>query len=588
MSRTILWMALVSGAALILPTATAAAQNALGGGNALDRNLGVGTGGVNTFAPQTNFRERNAIVTGDVIGGRGFRGFVGYTSEFDFREPLGSNDLFRFRADSAIASPQLFQNTTTYEQLRFGQEMGLVEYHRAGSADPASVRAANPISVDSPEYDTRLRVDRLSATSLSSINQLLQNEPRVIGTINDKQGQLLLYNSSPVRGITMEQASGSVGLIGLTTFDAARIREDFEAAGNRRLNIGEGFHTDFEEALKREQIPGQSAPDQALGRDETDNRLSTSTATGEVDVNRESMTADYRRVLTRIADRYANATNVDVQLSPDLAKQLDENYDHLRAQLTHQQATLGPSQVPGTEQSPTPGSAPGVKLKTAAERAEAQREADEKAAAEAAPTPPGELSPPPAAIDFNAILRHGQRIEHLSGQTRDRFNELMAAGEEKLREGDYFSAERRFERALRFVPGHPLATVGTGHAQLGAGLYLSASLTLRNLLARQPEMIDVLYSPELLPDSERLNAAVETITKRMAEGDAPDRAGFAFLLAYIGHQRGDRAMVQTGLDAMAQSDPQNPLVPVLKDVWLAPPGQSPQTAPTTAPTEPGK
>ena len=161
MSRTILWMALVSGAALILPTATAAAQNALGGGNALDRNLGVGTGGVNTFAPQTNFRERNAIVTGDVIGGRGFRGFVGYTSEFDFREPLGSNDLFRFRADSAIASPQLFQNTTTYEQLRFGQEMGLVEYHGAGSADPASVRAANPISVDSPDYDTRLRVYRL-------------------------------------------------------------------------------------------------------------------------------------------------------------------------------------------------------------------------------------------------------------------------------------------------------------------------------------------------------------------------------------------------------------------------------------------
>ena len=40
---------------------------------------------------------------------------------------------------------------------------------------------------------------------------------------------------------------------------------------------------------------------------------------------------------------------------------------------------------------------------------------------------------------------------------------------------------------------------------------------------------------------ERLNAAVETNTKRMAEGDAPDRAGFAFLLAYIGHQRGDRA-----------------------------------------------
>jgi hypothetical protein len=50
--------------AVLLPALELHAQNALGGGNALDNNLGVGTGGVNLPTPVSNFRDRNLVVTG--------------------------------------------------------------------------------------------------------------------------------------------------------------------------------------------------------------------------------------------------------------------------------------------------------------------------------------------------------------------------------------------------------------------------------------------------------------------------------------------------------------------------------------------
>ena len=102
--------------------------------------------------------------------------------------------------------------------------------------------------------------------------------------------------------------------------------------------------------------------------------------------------------------------------------------------------------------------------------------------------------------EYGLILKHGQRVERLSTGEDDRFNELLASGEEALREGKYFWAERRFDRALRFVPGHPMATAGLANTQIAAGLYLSAAITLRSLFTYQPEMMDVRYEPGLLPN----------------------------------------------------------------------------------------
>jgi hypothetical protein len=166
------------------------------------------------------------------------------------------------------------------------------------------------------------------------------------------------------------------------------------------------------------------------------------------------------------------------------------------------------------------------------------------------------------------ILAHGQRVEKLTSEQQGRFNELMATAEEQLRQGEYMNAELRFQRALRFMPGHPLAMGGIANAQLGAELYLSAADTLRVLYTDHPEMIDVAWAEGLLPSQDRLKGAVATLRTSL-EGPR-DRASFALVLAYVGRQLNDRATVAEGLAHMAKESPDDPLPPLLQAVWLNP------------------
>jgi hypothetical protein len=143
----------------------------------------------------------------------------------------------------------------------------------------------------------------------------------------------------------------------------------------------------------------------------------------------------------------------------------------------------------------------------------------------------------------------------------------MEMAQQRFDIGEYFWAERRYDRALRFTPGHPLATAGLAHARIGAGLYLSASLALQSLLSLQPEMIDVTYADRLLPPRTDLVKAAVSITGRLDE--KRDGGTYAFLLAYIGHQLGDREMIERGLAVFEEREGANdPLVRLLKKIWL--------------------
>ena len=169
--------------------------------------------------------------------------------------------------------------------------------------------------------------------------------------------------------------------------------------------------------------------------------------------------------------------------------------------------------------------------------------------------------------EIGAILRHGERISQFSSGHATRFNELVQIGEQKLALGEYFLAEKRFNQALRFVPGHPFATAGLGHANIGAGMYLSAAHVLQSLISLQPEMIDVEYESQLLPPRLELVRAAVAIQSRLEE--ERDGGTYAFLLAYIGHQLHDRDMIERGLHTLElRTGNSDPIVRLLKSIWL--------------------
>jgi len=171
-----------------------------------------------------------------------------------------------------------------------------------------------------------------------------------------------------------------------------------------------------------------------------------------------------------------------------------------------------------------------------------------------------------AISGIGGILRHGERISQFSSLEKSRFDELVRLGELKLAAGEYFFAQLRFKQALRFIPGHPLATAGLGHANIGAGLYLSASNVLQSLLSLQPEMIDVEYDAHLLPSRLELVRAAVAIRNRLDE--ERDGSAYAFLLAYIGHQLQDSEMIERGLNAFElRTGSKDPIVRLLKSIW---------------------
>lgn len=97
-------------------------------------------------------------------------------------------------------------------------------------------------------------------------------------------------------------------------------------------------------------------------------------------------------------------------------------------------------------------------------------------------------------------------------------------------------------------------------------LYLSASLSLRNLFKTHPELIDTKYDRALLPAPDRLDSALKLIRERVGAGE--DRPNYGFLLAYIGHQTGDKALVEEGLGFVKGNESLDTYGALLRGIWL--------------------
>lgn len=137
------------------------------------------------------------------------------------------------------------------------------------------------------------------------------------------------------------------------------------------------------------------------------------------------------------------------------------------------------------------------------------------------------------------------------------YAEHMRVGQNLIAAERYFDAEERFTQALTIRPGDVDAQVGRVHAQIGAGMYLSAAVNLRTLLMDHPELVSVRYAANLLPSVDRIGevaaefraaaAAVRVENPTMAAIRRARAAGL--LMTYLGYQTNDRALFEEGLEA---------------------------------------
>jgi hypothetical protein len=516
-----------------------------GTGGALDANLSVTDGPANQAAQKIDFNARNLVVTNNVAGGRGFRGSVGYRADTDFRGRAGSDDLFRWEAYSAESNPVWVQTVRSADQFQIAQGIGQFEYRRATT--PIDTIPSNQPMASRP--DARLRLDRQnSALNLGSVVQL-NAEPVDFAQGLDARNNQVNYVVSPIQGMRMEKVADPLTKSGLSLYEKAIAREEI-ADGRIMANTA------------------QQSFISPLSRNAATDAMIQPTPIGD-----ESAGDAYERIVRDVIRAYADVPNVNVNADPRVVEEVRKELEVLRGTL---RGTVAPAEKPPLDVAPDPTAPPepGIDPRTGLPMApERPAEVDSTVPGESTLSTEEQEAVKQELLNAEAIrrlaenLRHGSTVSDLSPGDRARVDQLVRSGQDNIDKGEFFTAERCFADALALNSGNPLLIAGLGNSQLGAGLYLSAALTFRELFTSYPEMIDTRYEVRLLPREARLRQAVDALRERIS--GKTDADSFGLLLAYLGHQLEDRGLINEGLGVVTGNPANDAMRMLLQEVWLA-------------------
>jgi len=522
--------------------APAAAQNAL------DANLHATSGTVNPSSQQQDYRARNLVVTGDVAGGRGFRGNVGYTAETDFRGATGGDASYAFRAGSALSNPNVIRSGSTADAFSVTRDAAALEFRRDFVGPSTTQRAGSAATA----AGTRQRLDLLNADFSPSrhlTSDTLSTPMRRYTSASGDSGALTV---STVRGIKRESdrdrhASDRLGL-----YQAALLRKDVREGRLSTDAVRATPASPFEVAAPRDSVNVRATrPLEPPTRGELAGQ-----ANPAYDRVLEQIRENWRKSLptgsadaSRTAEPPARADEVD----------LIEAYQALRRKLdrvAQTPATARPSAIQddGTDKPAEDGKLPGINM---------------------------------TIQEYAQVLQHGTEFDAFAAdpQGQDRLNQLLSTGRAAMHEGDTFVAEKQFEVALLLKPGDPRATAGMLHCQIGANLPGAAAITLRGLFTEHPEMMDVSYAAQALPPTERLQRCVAGTRDLIRVGRKP--ADYGLLLAYQGHLLRDPAIIREGLAHVTGSTADDTMAELLRHLWLEDGGSTtpePAAAPEAAGT----
>ncbi len=535
----------------------ALAQNALGDGRALE-NRTVPT----RPAPQSTTSRRledqirfnNSIATGQAGAGRSFQGSIGYRGTGEFQGTLGSETLFSFRRDTNVANALAGSGLRSSDALRF--QAGL----STGQGAPPTAAA-----LFSDNRGTVASGDTLSALRSPSQYQVRSSMmPTVLGYRTLEGVGPLVITASPLRGL------------GWVSLDP-RLRAGREPG----------------QTAEQPGPPGLISPNTA-GLSGLERVARGVTAVSESRQFREGQD------LAQLAAPVGSGQRIDQRLSA-----ASDGYG--RVMQVIRQSLAQRIIDPGAALTPPPrldagGAAPGT-VAGEKERAAAARPAwlDELDALrkkmrkdlETRPAPQrlnpvtGQMEPADAPGGARGGLTAGNNrvVDALRdaeanvvafvepGTTSaDIYESRMAEGQRLLGEQRFFDAEASFTVAATAKRGDPMALVGRAHAQLGAGLFLSAAANLREVLTLHPELLPVRYGPALLPPRDRAGVLAEQLGTDLAkENGALGRDG-ALLLAYMGRQFSNAEWLAAGLsEARSRLRPDDTeaevFITLLERVW---------------------
>lgn len=614
---------LCGAAGIALLTAHAGAQDALGDGRALDANPGqYGRGNVQQPGLAEELRFRNAIATGNAPGGLSFRGDVGYRAPSEFTGELGSDSLFAFRRDSLYSGlAGMGIRGTDALQYQFALTtgaapprnlMGNLSFSRedqfstaSGLPGRGSLRSDQTIGIDRDQFDMDDRGQALS-TRLDSITGM--DTGSMMGTLRSSSTYNTTSTLQPsLLSVYAEgEQSRPVGLVaspllGITPTPLAdpRTREpnplvtrppnadtDPTVPGGLPSTRVTTAYDDLVQQMRdrveaMRQKLGEDAP-RSIRTDET---------------NDEWLTRQMQDIRNKLYGTPSNGQNGQDDQQQDDAdtdpmndpaanpanNPLDQN------NLTDPTRPTSPTR-PGTDPDAGTQRGPGsdsLLIEQDPDSPLAKRLAEREKQIEAVNKQFELYDPTEMAIDPDTleVLRGNaaNEIEQLldpGAESRDLYSEHIVAGQRLIADARYFDAEERFTHALSIRPGDVVAQQGRLHAQIGAGMVLSASVNLQSLYSVHPELITTRFAERVLPGVERVKVLKQVLRERAGlaetalgsrriEGDRV-RVASGLLLAYLGYQTRDEQTIEAGLGVVRElgNDSDRRFGNLLSQLWL--------------------
>jgi len=513
---------------VLLAPKSALAQNALGDGTGLQRdntNYGPNARPPARFDIMQSIQFRNAVVTGNVPMGKHFRAdgdelpaeytrLINQPSPFEFRGAQAGDSTFAFRRDSLFSGMagtgirgtealqyQLAITTATAPPPGFAVDMlpqrewtspsaGATLGHRMPLDKPLTPGAAlKPAQPGDASYDPRGR-GLQDLRSTSSFRANQTLQPELLMRQQLVTGHTIGVISSELRGLRMKK-----------------------------------FDTETDRPASPYAAPSLDATGQSLTAESLNSQLDTTLVA--------PVTTSYDQVMEQMRARVPEPEPVDDQLPMTSMEVLQTKLAEIRGQLS--------GQIQPVEQAEEP---------TDDRVASANDPDDEDVEIERTT-----YRFDPETIEM--IRETGDTVESFVpvgvDQHRDLFSEHMNAGQKLIVDRRFFDAEARFTAALSVRGGDPMATIGRVHAQLGAGMFESAAINLRQLLMAHPEVAGIRYRAELMPTRERLDQLVLMLRTRR-DKVMRDDPGIGLLVAYIGFQSEDPVVLRQGLDILIRAD----------------------------------
>ena len=156
------------------------------------------------------------------------------------------------------------------------------------------------------------------------------------------------------------------------------------------------------------------------------------------------------------------------------------------------------------------------------------------------------------------------RGEHktFASYAKNKFNEHMRAAEQYLKEGKYYRAADTYTLASIYKSNDPLAYAGKSHALFAAGGYMSSALFLSRTLEMFPEYarfkIDLVA---MVGDRDKVESRIADIEEWLQRSDSGE---LQFLLGYVYYQIGRADEAKKAIDAAYEKLSDAPAVIILK------------------------